>query len=322
MIRRLQKNNKVLCTTRNYREVNDLAKLRKIKLLTIGKHGGQTRIGKLDASLNRMSKLSDQIQKFNPDIAISFCSPEASRIAFGFGIRHIAFCDSPHADAVMRLSIPLVQKLFIPWIIPKREFSRYGINEENIIPYKAVDAAIIVKYKWKEKKKLRKDRKNILIRVEEEQAAYVEKNQWRIRKIIQKISDEFSDHNIMILPRYESQIAELKRSGYKINILDKVIVGRELLRNVDVFIGSGGTMTAESSLLGIPTISYNAVPNLVQDYLVKEKLIVLESNPDRIVLLVRKMLSSDNKLLQKNARRVLLSMEDPYKKLVQIIKTE
>ena len=42
------------------------------------------------------------------------------------------------------------------------------------------------------------------------------------------------------------------------------------LMNTDVFIGSGGTMTAESALMGIPTISYNAVPNIIENFLVKK----------------------------------------------------
>ena len=37
--------------------------------------------------------------------------------------------------------------------------------------------------------------------------------------------------------------------------------------NTDIFIGSGGTMTAESALMGIPTISYNAVPNIIEKFL-------------------------------------------------------
>nr|AIF21719.1 hypothetical protein [uncultured marine thaumarchaeote SAT1000_06_A02] len=36
------------------------------------------------------------------------------------GIKHICFSDSPHAENVMRLVVPLVQKLLIPWIIPKK----------------------------------------------------------------------------------------------------------------------------------------------------------------------------------------------------------
>ena len=92
--------------------------------------------------------------------------------------------------------------------------------------------------------------------------------------IIKSIIKEFSDENILVLGRYGSQIRFLNRTfGKKIKILDKVIDGKMLLSNVDVFVGSCGTMTAESALLGIPTISYNAVPNLIESYLVKNKLV-------------------------------------------------
>ena len=89
-------------------------------LKLVGKHGGAKKSDKLKASNNRTRLLMKKIQKFSPDLVISFCSPEASRVAFGLGIKHIAFSDSPHATAVMKLSLPLVQKLMTPWIIPKK----------------------------------------------------------------------------------------------------------------------------------------------------------------------------------------------------------
>jgi len=320
MIKQLKKNNSVLCTTRNYREVNELAKLRKMKLVVIGKHGGTTKSGKLSASLQRTAGLSKIIEKFKPDITVSFCSPEAARVAFGLGIRHIAFSDSPHAEAVMRLTVPFVEKLLIPWIIPKNEFTRYGIAKKDIIPYKAIDASVIVKNSKNQGMQQHRSRKNILVRVEEEHAAYVHKNN-NTTQMILKITKKFAKHNTMVLPRYKSQILALRKSlGNDIFILNKVVSGGDLLQNVDVFVGSGGTMTAESALLGIPTISYNAVPNLVQDYLVRKKLVVVESDPDKIISLIEKFLSSDNRRLEKNARQTLASMEDPYKKLIQAIK--
>ncbi len=320
MIRKLQKNNTILCTSRNYREVTQLAKLKKMRLSLIGKHGGQSKIGKLSAGLERTSSLTRQVRKFQPDLTVSFCSPEAARVSFGLGIRHVAFCDSPHAQAVMRLSIPLVQKLLIPWIIPKKEFAKYGINEKNIITYKAIDASVIVKH-GKARNQKRHNTKNILIRIEEAQAAYVKKNETHMLKIIEKIADRFSDANVMVLPRYKPQILRLRRVlGKKVTILDKVVVGNALLQNTDVFVGSGGTMTAEAALLGIPTISYNAVPNLVQDYLVRKRLVVLQSDPGKIVLTIDRMLRSDNKALRKNAKKTMASMEDPYKKLLQVIR--
>ncbi|MEW6044581.1 MAG: DUF354 domain-containing protein [Thermoproteota archaeon] len=321
MIKRLQKSNTILCTSRDYREVTHLARLRNMKLHIVGRHGGQTKAGKLDASLHRMTGLAKLVQKFQPDVAVSFSSPEAARVAFGLGIWHVTFSDSPHAEAVMRLTLPLAQKLLIPWIIPKNEFTKYGIAAKNIVTYRAIDAAMIVRsarHKTKPAKSRRK--KNILIRIEESEAAYVQRN--HTKKVIQKIVSGFPDENVMVLPRYSSQILKLRKDfGKKIKILDKVVLGSALLQETDVFVGSGGTMTAEAALLGVPTISYDAVPNLVQDYLVREKLVVLQSNPDKIVSTINKMLRSDSKVLQKRAKSILSSMEDPYNKLIQVIRT-
>ena len=93
-----------------------------------------------------------------------------------------------------------------------------------------------------------------------------------------------------------------------------------MLVNADVFIGSGGTMTAESALLGVPTISYNAVPNFIEKFLVKKKLIRRESNPQRIVKIIKKDIESPDYKFKKIAQNFSNQMEDPIGKLIQVIK--
>ena len=324
MIRRFQKKHKVLCTSRNYREVKNLAKIRKLNLIFVGKHGGSEKYDKLNASINRINKLAKIIKKNKPDIAVSFCSPEASRVAYGIGIKHISFSDSPHAEAVMRLSIPLVQKLLIPWVIPKKEFEKFGINKKNIIQYKAIDAAsIALRIPKKNKFSLTsKRKKTILVRVEEDQAAYSSKNTTKTIKIIKSLIKEFNNENILVLGRYGIQIQFLNRTfGKKIKILKKVVDGKALLSKIDVFVGSGGTMTAEAALLGVPTISYNAIPNLIESYLVKKKLVKRQTNTKQLVRTIKKILRSSNIEHKKRAKKALNSMEDPYLKLVKAIRT-
>jgi uncharacterized protein len=324
MIARFKKNHQVLCSSRNYREVTNLAKIRKLNLIFVGKHGGSEKYEKLNASINRINKLAKIIKKNRPDIAISFCSPEASRIAFGLGIKHISFSDSPHAESVMRLSIPLVQKLLIPWIIPKKEFEQFGINKKDIIQYKAIDAASIATRITKNNRLsfTNNGKKTILVRVEEDQAAYTTKDTTKTIKIIRNLIKEFKNENILVLGRYDSQILLLKRTfGKKIKILNKVIDGKALLSKIDVFVGSGGTMTAEAALLGVPTISYNAVPNFIESYLVEKKLVKRETNPKQLVKSIKKFLSSSKIEGKKRAKRALNSMEDPYTKLLKAIRT-
>jgi len=324
MIKRIKKNNTVLCTSRDYDQVTQLAKIRNLKLVIVGKHGGSKRHDKLNASLHRAKLLSTKIKKFSPDITISFCSPEAARVSYGLDIAHICFSDSPHANAVMRLVVPLIQKLLVPWIIPKKEFVKFGINSNDIIHYKAIDASIIAKRKVsKNSKRLDKEsgRRVILVRVEEEYASYSTKKRPAI-PIIKEIIKNFSDQEIIVMGRYTSQVRHLDQTfGKKIRVLNKIVDSKTLLENASVFVGSGGTMTAESALLGIPTISYNAVPNIIEAYLVRKKLVIRKTNPKQVVISIRKILGSSNLEIKKKSKKMLNSMEDPYPILVKTMKS-
>jgi len=324
MIKRIKKNHTVLCTSRDYQQVTQLAKIRGLKLKIIGKHGGTKRHDKLNASLHRSKSLSLRIKQFSPDITVSFCSPEAARVSYGLGISHICFSDSPHATAVMRLVVPLVQKLLIPWIIPKKEFTKFGIDSKDIVSYRAIDAAIIAKRKISKNNKTRSKknvRKIILVRVEEEYASYSTKRRPAI-PIIKEILKNFSNEEIVVMGRYSSQVKHLEQVfGKKIRMLNKVVDSKNLLENTDVFIGSGGTMTAESALLGIPTISYNAVPNIIEAYLVKKKLVIRKTNPKQIANSIEKILRSSNSSIKKRSKKMMNSMEDPYLTLVKTMKS-
>ena len=323
IIEKLGQKHDILCTSREYNEVTKLAKIRHFDLIFVGKHGGGDKKSKLKASIERIEKLSKKISKFGPDVVISFGSPEAARISFGLGIKHIMFCDSPHANAVMRLTLPLIQKLLIPYVIPKKEFSKFGINEKNIVQYKAIDAVVTMQRKINQNiisPFKNNNKKNILIRIEEEEASYTSKSS-KIIPIIQKIANDYKDENIIVLGRYTQQIINLQKiMGKKIKVIKMSFDGKYLLNDTDVFIGSGGTMTAESALMGIPTISYNAVPNIIENFLVKKSLVKRETNPKKVSNEIKRIFARKNGQKQKRAKKVVKQMEDPIEKLIKIIK--
>ena len=335
IIQRLKKNHTVLCTSRKYNQVTELAKIRKQKLVIIGKHGGVKKHDKLDASLSRSKLLVRKISKFLPDITLSSCSPEAARVSYGLGIPHICFSDSPHATAVMKLSLPYANKLLIPWIIPKSDFENMGIEPKNIIQYKTIDAAQITKQKvffgcgtdinsrrWK----------TILIRTPEDEAAYSSK-QSDVVDIIKKIEKDFLGCHITVLTRYKKQADLLKKkfsksAQSKFQIVSKVVDGKKMLLDSDVFVGSGGTMTAESALLGIPTISYNATPNRIEDYLVSKKIVTRCMTPNKVAERITHVfqLTSYRSGGYERTRRLRIkkfvnSLEDPYPILLKTIKS-
>ena len=330
-----KQNNEILCTSRNYREANELSKIKEMDLLIVGNHGGANIYNKLYESTKRILELSKIIQKYSPDLAISFSSPEASRISFGLGIDHLGFNDSPHAEAVARLSIPLLTKLFSPSIIPLSSWTKYGISSKQIIQYNGLDPiAWLLRYNSNNnnsirdifnKLKIDQSKKSILIRLEESKASYIANKKLIVQPItlVDTIVQHFNEKcNIIILCRYSDQIKEIsKRFKNKAIVLTDVVDGLKLLQNIDIFIGAGGTMTAESALLGIPTISIAPVHFYIEDYLKKIGLIKRASTVSQLISIVNIFLNNEEncKAVEEKARKILNEMEDPVEKLVSYV---
>lgn len=317
LIERAGQTHKILFTSRKYREVTELARIRGLSPVYVGEHGGGGLASKLTVSLRRASMLSKVVQGFSPDVTVSFCSPEASRISFGLGVPHLGFCNAPHSEAVCRLSIPLLTRLLIPAHIPKGAFSRYGLRSANIIQYPAMDEFLILNNRpvpsWDATSiGLLPDKKTIFFRTYETQASYV-KRYTNMDAILEALATNFPDCNIVVFGRYLEQTRLLKQKHSKnTTVLDDVLDSGAALSRCDLFVGSGGTMTTEAVLRGIPAISYEAVPNYDEKYLVNKKMLVRAKTPAKIVRAARLLLSIDRELFRTNAGHLLSEMNDPY----------
>jgi hypothetical protein len=328
-----EQGHEILCTSRQYREAVELARIKNLKLEIIGKHGGAERYEKLRASTSRTFRLAYEIKKFEPSLAVSFSSPECSRVAFGLGIKHIGYNDSPHAAAVTRLTIPLLARLFCPWVIPVSAWKCSGICSNLITRYKGLDPVAWLKrdrYSRPSKRIsgsiLEKGRKNILIRLEELKAAYIADSNLNssLLMIDDLINNLFQSVNIIILCRYQDQFRQVEqRYRGQAKVLKNVVDGVSLISSTDIFIGAGGTMTTEAALLGKPTISISPFRFYVEKYLVQAGLARRSSNGRELLALVRMILGSEVYAIRqkKIATRILGNMEDPLQKLLSYVST-
>ena len=329
-----ESDHEILCTSRYYREAVELAKVKSLKLKIVGRHGGAERYQKLRESANRIFELAALINKFEPDFAITFSSPEASRVAFGLGIKHIGFNDSPHAEAVSKLTIPLIDHLFSPWVIPISAWLPYGISRTQITQYRALDP--VAWLKWdplpslsaspKSLRELNLDpgKKTVLIRPEETKASYIADNMLenRISMVDAVVNNLHESDNIVILCRYEEQVQQfMERYEGRAFILRNVVDGIPLIAASDVFIGAGGTMTSEASLLGTPTISISPIRFYVERYLVASGLVKRASNSIELVRSAKKMLTVENykKKQRRLAKGIFEKMEDPLEKMLSYL---
>ncbi len=330
--RRLEEHgHSVFRTTRDYKEVNELVRLKNMNTLSVGRHGGASLDGKLVASANRVQRLAKIISKLKPDLSIAFASPEAARTAFGLGIPHYTINDSPHSSSVARLTIPLSVKLFSPSIISKEAWKDLGAKSESIIQYDALDPVAWLKTFIPNSTvvgelSLETSQPIVVVRVEEAFASYllghVEGESITI-PIIREIKEYDQTIQIVVLPRYREQIQTLKAVFQdQVRVPQQIIDGPSLLFFASVFIGAGGTMTAEAALLGTPTIScFPRDPTIVDNYLIKKKMINRLKSPKDVVGKVAQILNDSETIRRKQrelARNIISQMEDP----IDIIVTE
>ena len=315
----------VLSTSRKYREAVELARIKKLDLTFIGSHGGADKYNKLREGARRTYELAEVVKQFGPDVAVTFSSPEGSRVAFGLGIRHISFNDSPHAEAVAKLTIPLTGKLYCPWVIPSSAWSGYGIAKKNILHYRALDPAAWLKYHTDDDtQEVKQERKMILLRLEESKASYIADKKINTIKMIDRFVDElWQSANIVVLCRYKDQIADVEsRYGNKVQVLRNVVEGTNLIKSTQVFVGAGGTMTAEAALLGKPTISIAPIQFYVEKYLIRSGLAKRAVNSRSLVRLGTKMMSDEGyvQTQKERAARILRRMEDPTERMISALR--
>jgi len=319
----------ILVTTRRYRETDFLAKKLGVEARVVGKYGGGDLYGKLVSGISRMRRLAPLIEKFKPDVALS-TSPDAARVAFGLGVPHVLANDSPHSIAVAKLTVPLSSKLVTPWVIPKEDWVRYGIAAEDIVQYKALDPVMWLKHlPLREKlaiRGLKRFKHLVSVRIEEVQASYLMMDRPTIvEDSIAKLAKRACDSLIFVLPRYAWQARYLKerfRGLENVEVATKPVHGPSLLRKTTLFIGSGGTMTCEAALLGVPAFSFYPKEPLRVERFLMEFGLLKRVGGEEILEAVASALSEIEELRAKQkelSERLWSSMEDPLPKILEVI---
>ena len=83
-------------------------------------------------------------------------------------------------------------------------------------------------------------------------------------------------------------------------IIETVMDGNLLLRFADLFIGAGGTMSAEAALMGKPVISITPINFYVEKYLIKVGLIKKIRNSVTLTKYIKSILSEDGLIKNKD----------------------
>lgn len=232
----------VVLTTRQHPDTLPLADYLKEKFKVIGRYHPSSLSTRLQAGAQRVLELSKLFQDDVPDLAIAHQSVELCRVAFGLKVPVILTADTPYADAVNRLTIPLADTLVVSDAIPKRFLRNFGVKE--VIQFKGVDEVAWIRgfvpsEKFDYKKPL------IVLRQMETGAAYALDKTDLTMTLARKLS---SIGTVLLLPRYDFR----PRKG--LLVTRGFVDSLNLATYADLIINMGGTMAREAALLGTPSI--------------------------------------------------------------------
>lgn len=313
----------VLATSRVYREIEPMARMCRLDLTYVGERGGEDLAGQLAAATERQARIIPLVREFRPGAAVSVASGVCARVAFGLRFGHVAVNDSPHSEVAGRLSLPLSHHLLCPWIIPYDAWKRFGLTRRQITRYHALDPAAWLKRPPLDGPvpRLKRGQKTITVRLEESYAPYmIGSNRDLPSLVLGRLAKEFPDGNLVALCRYGGQIDHVRKGFPQFIVPEGVVDGRRLLMMTDVFVGMGGTMSAEAALVGVPTISAFQGVLQTETYLKSMGLLTKTSDPREIARRASEMTTGRLKnTTERKARRLLDSMEDPIPRVAEVV---
>lgn len=267
----------VILTTRRHPDTIPLAKYLNVNVRVVGKYDARSLYTRLYESLRRQMTLSKMFRDDPPRCAICHASVDLTRVAFGLKIPIIYTFDSPHADAVNRLTIPLASVVIASKAIPKEIILGYGAR--RVVQFDGVDEAAWMK-DFKPSMEFEFGRPLIVVRQSEIKSAYAEGTSDIMEEVARNLTVL---GQVVYLSRYERK----RRRGL---IVPRGFVdSASLAAQADLVVSAGGTISREAALSGTPSIVVNIFGRIhVNDYLAEKGFPIFTVKPDEVVSYARK----------------------------------
>ena len=272
------KNYEIIVTTRPLSNTIELLKNHQIKYTIVGSHY-KNKILKVFGFFKRCKELHDFLKSKKINISISQSSYYSPFVSFRLNIPSIYTNDNEFAKGNY-VAFLFSQYILLPEALKIWVSGRFF--EKKITFYPGVKEAIYTKKILKNSNK----KNTIYFRPEPWYAQYHDFKKTTFDKILLELSFE---KKIVILPRGSIQ------TQYFSNLFSKnsnIVVSLEaqsvsnIVENCSLFLGSGGSMTREFAIMGIPTISlYQGELLEVDKYLIKHNLLVSIKNLSKIDLI-------------------------------------
>lgn len=257
-----------------------------------------------------------------PDILIGHGSVEATRLAFGLGIPIVHANDTIINVPVIRLTVPLLDRLVTPGCLKREWWARFGIPPSRVVQYDGVEeAAYVRRYPERDVSKALDDAigtvpdRLVVARGLEARASYVRAWKERLDRVVREVARKAS---VVYLPRYKGEEARFE-GVENVFVPDRPVNCPLLVGASDLVICGGGTIAREAALLGTPTISLH-IYDVIGRYLSSRGFPLYHApDPSEACRLAIRIIDRPG-LYRRNTRGALARMESPVRYIQSAIR--
>ncbi len=270
----------VTVTNRKHPDTLPMAEYLNEKVIVVGKYDPRSLLTRLREGTKRQLAFSRIFGNDPPDAAISHGSADQCRVAFGLGKPIISTVDTPYAEAVHKLTLPLSKYIVASKAIPKEVLQQYNVDGE-IVNFNSVDEVAWIK-NFRPMIQFDFGRPLIVVRQLEEKATYAQNriDLFLLAKKLTKLG------KVVFLSRYD------RKQSKNLIISNGFIDSASLVAQADLFVGVGGTITREAALQGTPSIVVKVFSEqYVNDFLAKKGFPIFETNPADVFGLAKKLIA-------------------------------
>lgn len=277
-------------TARDFAQTQNLLKFWGMPFKMIGRHGGKNKIKKILNLFARAGQLKSYMKNKQVDLALSHGSRTQLVAARYLGIKSVLMLDYEYTES--RIFNYLSTFLLMPEYIPDSRLKSVNINTGKTVRYPGFKEQLYLSNfspdpEFREKLGIDKNRILVTIRPAAMTGNYHDSlSEEILLRILGIVTGIDNVHPLLISRTEEDRVFLSENFGERINFLEEVVDGLQLIWNSDLFLSGGGSMNRESALLGVPTYSiFTGRKPYLDEYLQKKGRLTFIDTLEKIELL-------------------------------------
>src|SRR5436190_21370458 len=277
IIQRLrEQDHEVEVTARDYAQTLELLDMLGIDHTSFGRHGGESRGGKIAALFTRARQMRKFAKGKQFDLAACHGSNDLPIAARRLGIPAVDMFDYEFAPYQHNVGCRLAKRVMTPEAIPPERLRRFGVDDKKLAQYPGLkeeyyladfepNPAVL------EKLGIDTDKVLVVLRPPPDVSLYHRKSNPLFPQVVRHLGTH-EGVQAVVLPRTTAQKEYVRSLALPSLIVPETAVdAQSLISYADLVVSAGGTMNREAVALGTPVYTtYGGRPGGVDEALIRE----------------------------------------------------